>query len=390
MTMSGDAAKVMHLCAPGAVGGLERVVELLARGMAEEGLEVHVVAVLSPTAASPEWLGRLQEAGVTLHEVRVGGRQLWREARSINRLLREVLPDVVHTHGYRCDLLHGHRVRRHGALSATTLHGSSRMGGASHLFEWIQGWALARFDVVVAVSEPLRSELMERGVPEDRIALIPNGWAPPPNLLSRDEARKALGIKGKGPVLGWVGRLIPIKGCDIFLEALRLLPEHPWEAVILGDGPERSALEARVRTLGLAERVRFLGSVLEAARYHRAFDAFVLSSRSEGTPMVLLEALGAGVPVVASRVGGVEAALGSEAGRWLVPPEDPEGLRLALEDLLRASGEGDAVVRKATAAGETRAASKFGVGPWVAAHLEAYGRQRAGAVTPIRVGSLGA
>lgn len=375
---SREPFKVMHICAPAEVGGLERVVELLALGMTSAAVQVHVLAVIPPWERVPRWIENLELAGVAVHVVRVRGRQVIRETRMVDRIVRDVRPDVMHTHGYRSDLLHGRRGRRVAAVCATTLHGSSRMGGMSHLFEWIQGWALRRFDVVVAVSEPLFAELRGRGVPEGRIALIPNGWSPPRQALGAAEARELLGLQRDSPLVGWVGRLIPIKGCDVLLDALARIPTVPWTAVVVGGGPQADELRETARALGLAERIHFAGPLEDAARVFSAFDLLVISSRSEGTPMVLLEAMGAGVPVVATDVGGIPVALGPEAGRWLVAPEDPDSLADAIRALLEQLSEASGAVRAAVEAGRERAHGRFGLDPWVGAHLEAYRRARDG------------
>jgi glycosyltransferase involved in cell wall biosynthesis len=106
---------------------------------------------------------------------------------------------------------------------------------------------------------------------------------------------------------------------------------------VIGEGPERPDLEQRVRDAGLADRVRFHGEVLDAAACFRAFDLFVSSSRTEGTPIVLFEAIAAGVPVVATSVGGVPDVLGPDQA-LLVPPEDPSALAAAIREALAEPG----------------------------------------------------
>lgn len=328
---------VIHLCAPAEVGGLERVVQGLSIEGVERGHTVRVVVVQHPESDLSSFLSDLERAGVETTAVRVAGRQYLAEIREIAQILERTRPDILHTHGYRCDILHGWHARRRGIATVSTLHGSSRMGGLSHLFEWFQLRALRRFDAVVAVSKPLERELVELGVSGDRVHLVPNAWTPPEGPLDRPESRDKLGLReADGPILGWVGRLIPIKGCDVFLEALGLIVDLSWTAVIVGDGPERNSLEEWVEDQGLSDRIHFLGSVPNAARYFSAFDLQILSSRSEGTPMVLLEAMGTGVPVIATAVGGVPDMLEDGRDGWAVTPEVPvllaEAMRCALSN----------------------------------------------------------
>ena len=323
---------VVHLCTPARVGGLERVVQGLAIWTAKAGHPVTVMAVSGPGTDLGEFLAPLERAGVPVVRVESAGRRYLAERRVVREHLRQMKPDVLHTHGYRCDLLHGGPARRLGIATVSTLHGSSRMGGLSHLFEWLQERALTRFDAVVAVSEPLRQRLLARGVPEERLHLIPNGWVPPAEYLDRETARRELRLPQDRMIIGWIGRLIPIKGCDVFLKALaNLHPDTPaWHGVVMGDGPERAALEEQAGLLGIMDRVTFAGSVPEAARVVKALDLFVLSSRSEGTPMTILEVIGGGVPVVATAVGGVPQLLEDLKAGTLVTPQAPDELAVAI------------------------------------------------------------
>ena len=372
---NGRALSVVHLCAPAHVGGLERVVQGLAVGGAREGQTVRVVAVIEPGAPVDDFVAPMAQAGVPVDVLELPGRAYLGEVRAVRRLLENVRPDVLHTHGYRSDLLHGWGARARGVATVSTLHGSSRMGGASAVWEWVQERALARFDAVVAVSAPLVDALVERGVPRDRIHAVPNAWTPPSEPLARADARSALGVPDTGDaaeadavVIGWVGRLIPVKGCDVFLRALADMRRTGWVARVVGDGSERASLEALAEDLGLADRVRFLGAVPDAARLFDGLDLFVLSSRSEGTPMVLLEAMGAGVAVAATDVGGVPDVVDAPAEGWRVPPERPDLLAGAMDE---AVADPDARARRAHA-GRRRIDEEFSMKGWIRRHDAVY------------------
>jgi glycosyltransferase involved in cell wall biosynthesis len=151
------------------------------------------------------------------------------------------------------------------------------------------------------------------------------------------EARRRLGLPAEQKVLLWVGRMVPVKGLDVLLKALTLLP--PDEApltVLVGDGAERRALEAAARS-GLPQgAVRFVGGVphAELPSWYRAADLMVLPSRSEGVPNVLLEALACGTGFLASDVGSVRE-LASDPGRELVPAGDPVALASGIRSQIR-------------------------------------------------------
>jgi glycosyltransferase involved in cell wall biosynthesis len=361
----------MQLCAPAHVGGLERVVQGLSTGLAERGHSVTVVAVVAPGTDTSAFVGTMARASVETRVLELSGRAYLSEARAVARLFGELGPDVVHTHGYRPDLLHGGAARRRGIATVSTLHGSSRMGGLSHVFEWMQERALRRFDAVVAVSRPLVDALRRVGVPEDRIHLVPNAWTCPADPFETSEARARLGVPADRQAIGWVGRLIPIKGPDVFLRALAELPESGWHAVLVGDGPERGRLHALRTELGLEDKVGLVGAIDDAARLLAAFDVFVLSSRSEGTPMVLLEAFGAGVPVVATAVGGVphmfDHAEGEPLG-WLVPKDSPTALARAIQQALRDPGE----ARARGARARERTIREYAPEQWIERHERVY------------------
>ncbi len=360
---------IVHLCAPAEVGGLERVVQGLSIEGAVRGHQLSVVVVQHPEADLTPFLSELNRSGVETTTVRVKGRRYVAEIREISRLLRKVRPDVLHTHGYRCDILHGWHARRRGLATVSTLHGSSRMGGLSHLFEWIQLRALRRFDGVIAVSKPLERKLLELKITENRLHFVPNAWTPPEDPVGRLGSRDRLGLHNiDGPTLGWVGRLIPVKGCDVFLDSLRYIKDLRWTAVIVGDGPERDSLQQRVEQEGLSRRVRFLGSIPNAARYFAAFDLQVLSSRSEGTPMVLLEAMGARVPIIATSVGGVPDMLQDGEDGWIVTPESPTSLAEALRCALSSPADRSRRAQNAQA----KATSIYSREHWMQLHEEVY------------------
>ncbi|MEA2673000.1 MAG: D-inositol-3-phosphate glycosyltransferase, partial [Chloroflexota bacterium] len=172
------------------------------------------------------------------------------------------------------------------------------------------------------------------GARGSRLHLVPNAWQPRREPWERNAARRALGLDDTTDVVGWVGRFIPVKGADLFLEALARIPEPRPLGVLGGYGQEAERLRRTATELGLDSRIRFCPDVRDAAPYFRAFDTYVLSSRSEGLPIVMLEAMSAGVPIVATTVGGVTEAL-ADGAAWLVPPEDPAALASAITASLR-------------------------------------------------------
>jgi glycosyltransferase involved in cell wall biosynthesis len=291
------------------------------------------------------------------------------EARSIAEQVALLGAQIVHSHGYRTDVVTALSRLNGRTGRVSTAHGYTGGGWKNRTYEGIQAIAWRRFDRVVAVSEPLVDALKARRVEPDRIRLIPNAWRRGATPLAKADARERLGIDPESRVIGWAGRISPEKGLDVALDAFSAL-EPAAEALelhVIGEGRLQRKLESRTRELGIEPQVVWHGAVENAAAVFRAFDLFVLSSRTEGTPMVLFEAISAGAPIVATQVGGVPDVI-SEAEAWLVPPEAPEALATALREALRLPEERCARARRARA----RLDRDHAFEPWIEAHMVLY------------------
>jgi len=354
-------------------GGAESVVRILSTGLRERGHRLHVVALVDPEPTPHPFELAAREAGIEVISLRVPPRAYWHERRDVAVLMRRLGAQVVHTHGYRADVQAGAVARRLGLPSVSTVHGFTGGDWKNRLYERLQERALRRFDAVVAVSRPLVQRLRSRGVPAERIICVPNAWRRSGDALPREEARRLLGLADGEAVVGWVGRLSSEKGADLLLEALARIAEASVIACVIGDGPEHATLVKRADTLGLGSRVRWVGVRPEAGALFRAFDAFALSSRTEGTPIVLFEAMDAGVPIVATRVGGVPDVV-SEREAWLVEPERPDALATALGALRADPDEAARRVRSA----RQRLEEAFRIEPWLDAYEALYQRLATG------------
>jgi glycosyltransferase involved in cell wall biosynthesis len=360
----------MHVTSPAVFGGLERVVLALAAGHQRRGHQVSVTTVLGRGASAAHPLvAALRAAAVPVDTIEVSTRAYLEERRRVAALLRERRCDILHTHGYRCDVVDGAAGRRVGIATVATVHGFTGGGWKNRLFEYLDRRALRRIDAVVAVSRAQMAQLRGAGVPDHSLVHIANAWSPDGRTMARDAARAALGLPGDAVVIAFVGRLSSEKGADLFLAALARLRERPWLAVVIGDGQDRQALEAQATAAGVGDRIRWLGIVRDAGRLFAALDVFVLSSRTEGIPIVLFEAMAAGLPIVATRVGGVPEVV-SEREALLVPSEDPRALAGAIAQAL---DDPAAATRRAQAASEVLA-SRFALDPWLAAYEELYRR----------------
>jgi sugar transferase (PEP-CTERM/EpsH1 system associated) len=330
------ALRIVHIVLDLHEGGLERLVTDLVRAGAHAGYEPHVVCLRRAGRLAAE----LTTAQYTI--VPRQNRLSMLAPLQASRLLRRLSPDIVHLHSgvwfkgaYASRLAGARRV-------IFTDHGRPHPDPLTHRL--LDGLGARMSDRVVAVSAPLAEYLATRlRVPRAKLRVIPNGILLPPSVAAEELAavRRQLRIPAGAQVVGTVGRLDPVKAYDRLILAFAELhraaapPAGPMVLLLVGDGPERPRLEQLAQAAGVADAVRFLGWRKDVHRLLGLMDAFVLPSESEGTSLSLLEAMAAGVPVIATAVGGTPDVLGDSGAGLLVPPGDLPALVGALKGLLR-------------------------------------------------------
>ncbi len=362
--------KVLHCVAPAQVGGLERVVQALAVGQRGAGIDARVTAVVDRAQADRHpVLHALEEARVPVTRIVLPPRAYLAERARVRALCREMRPSVVHTHGYRPDVLDAGVARRLGIPVVTTVHGFNRGDLKNRLYEHLQRRAFRRFDAVVAVSRALADALVAGGTPGHRVHVIPNAWSGEASFVGRAVARRELGMPADGLGIGWVGRLSKEKGADVLLDALARLADVPCRVCFVGDGVERERLERQAARLGVAHRTEWRGLVPGAGRLFRAFDVFVQSSRTEGMPMALFEAMAAEVPIVATAVGGVPDVLSADEA-ILVAPDDPAALAVGIRQVVA----NPAGATERTRAARARLERDFARARWIERYADLYRR----------------
>ena len=350
--------RVLHVLAPGRRGGVESVVAMLAEAQRSDG--VHVAAIISPReSTSHPFIGRLEGLGIPLTRIVAGARAYVHEYRSLRELIARLRPSILHSHGYHADLVAGIAAHRSNVPAVSTVHGFTGVPLRNLVYERLQLMALKRADAVMAVSQALVARLANAGIAREKIYLVPNGFVPAGPQIPRAAARKKLDLPEEALVAGWVGRLSREKGADVMLESLAQTNSE-WRLSMIGDGPERERLSRQVARLGVAHRVYWHGEVENAGSLFKAFDAFVLSSRTEGTPITLFEAMHACTPIIATRVGGVPGVVTSSHA-ILVEPDRPPMIAAALSAI---RNDQDASELRATTARE-RVIEQFGVERWL-------------------------
>lgn len=225
---------------------------------------------------------------------------------------------------------------------------------------------------VFAVSDDLRRHLVAEGFSPRQVGVIYNGIdvGAAPAASQRAEVRRRLAADDDVLVLGTVARLDPVKDLGSLLRAVAELgPRLPVTLAVIGDGPERGALERTASDLGVASRVRFLGHRDDAREWLAGCDVYVNSSISEGVSLTILEAMAAALPVVATRVGGTPEVVTVECGR-LVPPRDPVTLAGQLSELRNNS----TLRERLGAAARQRVDTMFSLDRMVREYRDVYGR----------------
>jgi glycosyltransferase involved in cell wall biosynthesis len=351
-------------------GGPAHVLELLSRLPGDE----FDITVAGPGGALA---GRLRSAAGGFAEIRVD-RLSPGALRAVRRLLIERGIELVHSHGKGAGLYGRLAARRAGIPSIHTFHGIHYAGypvGLRGLYLALERRLATMSAAVVHVSGSQGREAEALGLaPPGRTHVIVNGVDVASLRTSaepRVAARAALGLAYDELGIGTIARLDAIKAIDILLEAFARVARARSRArlIVMGDGPEAGRLRARARSLGMESRVRFTGSIADAARLLGGLDLYVSASRREGLSLAVLEAMGMGLPVVATRVAGHVDAVSDGVTGLLVAADQPIALADAVESLL---GKPAATRRTMGEAGRRRVEDQFDVERMVAETADLY------------------
>jgi len=358
-----------------AAGGTGRHVLDLAEGMSARGHDVHVVY-------STGRIDRFFQARLaTLDHVRqlpVAMRTSihptdFRVVRTIRRYVREHGPfDIVHGHSSKAGALARLVAMGTRANAVYTLHGLIMMDPKLAL--WKRTFYLAielglslRTERIIAVAPEEARAAVKLGLGRKRVAVVPNG-VEDDITVPRDEARRELGLAPDNVVVGFIGRLVEQKAPEVLLRAFaRAVRSAPkLRLAIVGGGPLMSEMQALAAELRIGNHVLWLGE-RDARGVIAAFDVFAISSRKEGLPYVVLEAMSAGLPIVATTSAGVEILVDSGVNGFAIPPEQPTPLGDALEKLAT-----DAQRREAMGKASRDMVRRFSIEAMVENTLHAY------------------
>lgn len=367
-----------------AMGGIETLIVDFVRCLSADGVAPRIAVF----EAGGSLERRLEELSIPLHRLGKRAGVDLRMVLCLRGLLKQHGIRVVHSHNFStwlysalavlispgADIVHVH-----------TEHSNVEYAPRRYRLERLLG-ALTPY--TVAVSRHVQDVMIRRiGIPARRVRLIYNGidtsrFAPDP--MRRGHARADLGIAENEILIGIVARLAPIKDHVTLLHGFRQLLDRarrPVRLALIGDGPERSAIDDVVRTLRIDERTLRLGERQDIPDLLNALDIYVLSSLNEGMNLTLLEAMGTGLPIVATAVGGNPEIVVPGATGLLVPSRDPTALAAALARLV----ESDAERLAFGSAGRARILEHFSQATMLRAYMELYRRQPLAGSEPCRI-----
>ncbi len=328
-----DLLSIAHVLPSFGLGGQERVALGLAQEQRARGHEVLVVS-LSPPPDGP-MVGEFRGVDVKPVTVPKWGRGLdWSLPARLSEAFRRHRVAVVHAHNPQSLIYAALAGRAAGAGVVYTSHGQNSLA-AGRL--WLTRLASLFVDVYVGVSPRIACRAHRyRECPESKVRIVENGVdlsAFRPDQQARGEARAELRIPKDAWVVGTVGRLVDDKNPGLLLRAALPLLGDQARLLFVGDGPLAAELRALAAGHEAGRFARFLGARQDVPRLMAALDVFALPSRTEGLPLALLEAMAMGLPIVATRVGGVPDVLRDDYSAKLVPSEDDVALRATLARL---------------------------------------------------------
>lgn len=316
-TITGPAKNLLDFAAGARAHGIETTLATFVRGSARN--------LFVDTA---------RERGVTVETIAETGAFDRAAIAGLRSLVERLAPDIVQTHA----------VKSHFLARLAGIRGSARWIAFHHGYTWpdlraqvynqLDRWSLRAPHHILTVSLPFREELAARGAPRGRIEVVHNAIRPGWGTARDAGLREKLGIPAHRKVILIVGRLSREKDHRALLTAVAALGALDLHLVVIGEGPERPHIEARIAELQLGGRVTLTGQVPAAEPYYGIADVAVLSSLTEGSPNALLEAMSAGVPAVATRVGGIPEIAEDGQHALLAPPADSAALAGAIRRLL--------------------------------------------------------
>lgn len=320
---------VLHLTSSNGFYGAERVITSLVEHSAPDRLRFHVANLEKKHVSSTSVLEAVSARGATATMIPCRGRFDNAAVARIVEIVRNERIDILHCHEPKSRLYALAAARKVKVALLATNHNWTWTDPIAVAVELLDVLILHRFPAIVAVSRSLGGKMARLGISARKISVIPNGVCPPTiDPQSTRLLRKSLGLSDGNVVIGTVGSLDSRKAQDLLLRAAPKIIESVPQAVfvLVGDGPRRGDYERLADQLGIRDRTILTGYRQDVEAFFSLMDVFVLTSKNEGTPMVILEAMAIGTPVVATAVGGVSDIIDDGRSGLLLRNRRPEEL----------------------------------------------------------------
>ena len=349
-----------------------------ANELREQSADVPVIelslATFDRAGTSAEFVAAARELGLEVDVIPERGRFDRSVIGALRKIVAQRSPDVIVTH----------QVKSHFLMNVSRLwkkypwvafnHGYTTTDRKMLVYNRLDRWSLPKADRVVTVCEAFAKQLVNMGVPRARLHVQHNSIRPAPAVNAQEmyAFRRKLGVKNDERMILAVGRLSKEKAQIDLLRAIKILrdtnPDINAKLVIVGDGAARENLEATAASLSIVDRVVFAGQVMNVETYYPAAEVLVNPSHSEGSPYVLLEAMAANLPIVATAVGGVPEMIENNETALLVPAKDPNALATAIARVLN----NEELARRLSANASTLGALRFSPNTYARSLVEVY------------------
>jgi len=334
--------KILHVIDSGGLYGAEIMLLSLMEEQLRQGNHPVLASIGDPEIAVKPIEAEAERRGLQVKSFRMRPGPNVIGAYEVLRFAWQEKADILHSHGYKGNILFGFLprfVRRVPMVS--TLHGWTWSGGMTRMriYEWLDSLSLSFVDRVITVNAIMKNHPRIKSRQSLALEVVPNGiplCANEPQKEVADLNPDIIDFCRQGYTIGAIGRLSPEKGFESLLGVVATLAGQGKDIrlVILGEGGLRSRLETATKDLGIEKNVRMPGYVRDAKRYIPFFNLFAMPSLTEGLPIVLLEAMQAAVPIVASRVGGIPEVLQDGMCGALIEPGSQESLLLRIQNAI--------------------------------------------------------
>ncbi len=368
--MATTKIKIAYILTPITFGGAEKVSLNFLRAVDRNRFDICPILLVRPWEDEPFFASEIRQLEYAYVTVPVATKtdgdvlRVFRVIWHLYSILKKGSYDLVHTHGYFADICGLFVGKMLKIKSVTTCHGFIEHDLKLNIYNFLDKLALRFCDNIIAVSDGIRDELFRSGIKKARISVIPNSvetfFDKDALWTRRVEKRKALDIAPKEYVIGYLGRLSEEKGLNYLVEAVAELKDTAVKILLVGEGPAKLKLEQKVQAKGIGNQIIFAGFRRDAGSWLPAFDSFVLPSLTEGTPMALLEAMAAGLPVIASAVGGVPKVVTDGINGILIPPGNSQAISEKIQLLKDNPGLGGRLGR----AGAETIKAKYSLDSW--------------------------